>query len=147
MSVEHAQFTIERRYPAPLARVWAAWADAELKARWFVGSGDWARGDYELDFRVGGREVSRGRTPGGDVHTYNALYWDIVPDSRLVYTYEMLLGERRMSVSLATVTLHSDGDGTLLVLSEHGAFLDGLDAARPRQHGWGALLDALAAVV
>jgi uncharacterized protein YndB with AHSA1/START domain len=52
-----------------------------------------------------------------------------------------------MSVSLATVTLSADGDGTLLVLSEHGAFLDGLDAAHARQHGWGALLDALGAVV
>jgi uncharacterized protein YndB with AHSA1/START domain len=147
MSVSHAQFTIERRYPAPVARVFAAWADPELKARWFVGPDDWERNDYALDFRVGGREVSSGGPPGAPAHTYNALYWDIVPDSRLVYTYEMLLGERRTSVSLCTVTLSADGDGTLLVLSEHGAFLDDLDGAQAREHGWGGLLDALGAVV
>jgi uncharacterized protein YndB with AHSA1/START domain len=147
MSVAHAQFTIERRYPAPVARVFAAWADPELKERWFVGPDEWERDEYALDFRVGGREVSRGGPPGAPVHTYNALYWDIVPDSRVVYTYEMLLGEQRTSVSLCTVTLSAEDNGTLLVLSEHGAFLDDLDAAQARRHGWGALLDALGAVV
>jgi hypothetical protein len=35
----------------------------------------------------------------------------------------------------------------VLVLSEDGAFLDGLDAAAAREHGMGSLLDALARVV
>jgi uncharacterized protein YndB with AHSA1/START domain len=146
-SIERASFTIERRYEAPPTKVFAAWADAAAKARWFVGPDEWESGAYELDFRVGGRELNRGGPPGGPVHVYNAIYWDIVPDERLVYTYEMLLDDRRVSVSLTTVTLRRDGDGTLLVLSEDGAFLDGLDAAAERRHGMGSLLDALGRVV
>jgi len=142
-SIEHASFTIERRYGVPPDRVFAAWADPAAKARWFRGPDDWVASGHELDFRVGGLEETSGGPPGGPVHTYRALYWDIVPDARIVYTYEMLTGGVRMSVSLATVVLCSDGDGTRLVVTEHGAFLDGIEDPALREHGTGALLDAL----
>ena len=35
--VTHATFSLERSYPAPPARVFAAWADPAAKARWFAG--------------------------------------------------------------------------------------------------------------
>ena len=57
-SVTHASFTLERAYLAPPARVFAAWADPAVKARWFAGGT--GEGDYQLDFRVGGREVASG---------------------------------------------------------------------------------------
>jgi uncharacterized protein YndB with AHSA1/START domain len=87
-SVTHATFTVERTYPAPPDAVFAAWADPSAKAEWFGG------GDFELDFRVGGREVSRGGPRGGPVHTYEARYQDIVADERIVYTYSMRLDRR-----------------------------------------------------
>ena len=34
-SVTHATFVIERTYDASPARVFAAWSEAEAKARWF----------------------------------------------------------------------------------------------------------------
>jgi len=34
-SVSHATFVVERVYPAEMARIFAAWADAKVKARWF----------------------------------------------------------------------------------------------------------------
>jgi uncharacterized protein YndB with AHSA1/START domain len=67
-SVHHATFAVERTYAASPARVFAAWSDPETKARWFGGS-DEANGEYELDFRIGGREVSRGEAPDGEVYT------------------------------------------------------------------------------
>jgi uncharacterized protein YndB with AHSA1/START domain len=142
-SVTHASFTVERSYDATQVTVFAAWADPEAKARWFAGPAEWESGPHELDFRVGGREVSSGGPVGGPVHTYRAIYWDIVAPERIVYTYEMLLDETRISVSLATVELAPDGGGTRLALSEHGAFLDGFDVPAEREHGTGALLDSL----
>lgn len=53
------------------------------------------------------------------------------------------MDETRVSVSLATIALRPDGDGTLLVLTEHGAFFDGLDSSAAREQGTGSLLDAL----
>lgn len=142
-SIEHASFSIERLlYDVPPATVFAAWADAAAKARWFTEPGEWVVGPVELDFRVGGREVQRSGPEGGPVHTYRAIYWDIVANERIVYTYEMLIDETRVSVSLATIELETDG-GTRLVLTEHGAFLDGLVSPTGREQGWGSLLDAL----
>lgn len=50
---------------------------------------------------------------------------------------------QRISVSLATVEIEPEGDGTRMTVVEHGAFLDGLDNVRQRQEGTEALMDAL----
>jgi uncharacterized protein YndB with AHSA1/START domain len=80
-SVEHATFVVERTYDASPARVFAAWADPEAKARWFAGADDEGGGaeEFELDFRIGGREISRGGPDGGPVFVFDARYQDIVP--------------------------------------------------------------------
>jgi uncharacterized protein YndB with AHSA1/START domain len=143
-SVEHATFVIERTYGASPARVFAAWADPEAKARWF-GPPDDSGGEFELDFRVGGRELNRGTGPEGYSYTYEATYRDIVPDERIVYSYDMHMNGTRISVSLSTVELRADGEGTRLVYTEQGAFLDGHDTAAQREGGTGGLFDALEA--
>ena len=140
-AVEHATFVLERSYDAPPGRVFAAWADPEAKAQWFGGV------DFTLDFRVGGRETNGGGPAGGPVYRYEATYRDIVPDERIVYTTDMYADDRIISVSVATVELAAAGDGTRLVLTEHGAFLDGLETAAQREHGTGELLDKLGAVL
>jgi uncharacterized protein YndB with AHSA1/START domain len=138
-SVTHATFAIERTYEAAPARVFAAWADAAAKARWFGGG----EGDLELDFRVGGREHLGGAGPNGAVFSYDAVYQDIVPDERIVYSFDMHMGDDRISVSLSTVEFKSAGDGTRLVYTEQGAFLDGLDSPDMRKNGTADLLDKL----
>jgi uncharacterized protein YndB with AHSA1/START domain len=137
-SVTHATFVIDRTYDAPPARVFAAWADSEAKGQWF-GMG----ADYELEFRVGGREINRGGPEGGPVFTYDARYQDIVQDERIVYAYDMHMDDMRISVSLATVEFKPAGDGTRLTFTEQGAFLDGLDEPGRREEGTGTLLDRL----
>jgi uncharacterized protein YndB with AHSA1/START domain len=142
-SVTHATFVAERTYDASPVRVFAAWADPVAKARWFSGPDDWESAPHELDFRVGGRERSSGGPKGGPVHTYKAIYQDIVPDQRIVYTYDMLVDGTRISVSLGTVELQPAGAGTRLIYTEQGAYLDGHDSPASREQGTGWLLDAL----
>jgi uncharacterized protein YndB with AHSA1/START domain len=56
----------------------------------------------------------------------------------------MLLQETRLSVSLATVEFTPVGDnGTRLVFTEQGGFLDGHESPARRAEGMGSLLDAL----
>jgi uncharacterized protein YndB with AHSA1/START domain len=105
-SVEHATFTVKRTYEASPARVFAAWAEPAAKTRWFGGGGS---GEHELDFRIGGREFSRGSGPDGQTYTFEARYQDIVADERIVYAYEMQLEGTRISVSLGTVQLKPGG--------------------------------------
>ena len=142
-SVTHATIVIERTYDASPARVFAAWADPRAKARWFAGPEEWGPDEHELDFRIGGREISRGGPKGGPVHAYEARYYDIVPDARIIMAYEMHLDDRRISVSLATVELQPEGSGTRLTYTEQGAFLDGADDPAARERGTRELLDAL----
>jgi uncharacterized protein YndB with AHSA1/START domain len=138
-SVEHATFVVERAYDAPPDRVFAAWSDPRAKARWFDGS----EGEFELDFRVGGWERGRGTAPDGREYTFQALYQDIVPGRRIVYTYDMLLDGTRISVSVATAEFRPERDGTRLVFTEQGAFLDGHEMPARREQGMGSLLASL----
>ena len=59
-STQHATFVIERAFPFPPARVYAAWVEPEAKARWFRGPAEWEKSKHKLDFRVGGRESFSG---------------------------------------------------------------------------------------
>ncbi len=146
-SVVHATFNLERTYDAPVGRVWKALTDEKAKAKWFGGPPDrWERLERHMDVRVGGTERAKGRLgSSGVVHTFDAIYHDVVPNERLVYSYVMHLDDRKISVSLATMQIKADGARTTLKVSEQGAFLDGYDDAGSREHGTGLLLDALGA--
>lgn len=147
-TVSHGSFVVEREYPASPRRVFQALTTLEGKSRWFVGPDHHqVVTPLEMDIRVGGKERIAGGPPGGPVHRYEALYQDIVPEERLVYTYEMYADERRTSVSLSTMELSPVPDGTRLVYTEHAAFLDGLDTVEAREHGTRELLDALGRIV
>lgn len=139
MSIEHETFVLKRAYALPPARVFAAWADPRLKAAWFCEPG----AEYELDFRVGGREINRDGTPGGPGYKSVAYYRDIVPNERIVYTYELHAGEELASVSLTTVLFSPAGGGTEMTLTEQIAVLDGRDTAAARERGMRLLVGRL----
>jgi uncharacterized protein YndB with AHSA1/START domain len=138
-SIEHATFTVERVYDASPDWTFAAWSDPVAKARWYSDPEQ----ELELDFRVGGWERHGGTLPDGREYAYQAVYQDIVPGRRIVYTYEMLLDGIRISVSLATAEFKPERGGTRLVFTEQGAFLDGHELPARREHGMGSLLDLL----
>lgn len=143
-SIVHGSFAIERRWKSSPAKVFRAWADPELKRQWF-GGGDAETPAATFEFRAGGREFMEGAAPTGQHYSFDVRYYDIVPDNRIVYAYEMHLDGERISVSVATIEFRPDGSGTHLVVTEHGAFLDGLDNVAERERGTVWNIDQLGA--
>ena len=145
-SVTHASFSLERRYKAAPARVYKALSDPVTKGKWFNPPEAWGKSEHHMDFRIGGIETSVGGPPGGAVHAFRAIYQDIVPNERIVYSYDLTLDDVRISVSLASFELAQDGDHTVLKLTEMGAYLDGFqDGNDIRRQGTAVLLDQLGA--
>ncbi len=146
----HDTFEIERTFPASVSRVFAAFASKEAKDAW-SDTGDLSEpggdaGGTEFDFRIGGHERF-GMGYQGITYRYDARYYDIVPDQRIIYSYEMYANDARISVSVATISFAATAEGTALTWTEQGAYLDGFDgdeAPRLRQGGTAEMLDGLA---
>ena len=76
--------------------------------------------------------------------TNESCYQDIVPNRRVVTTSTMTLGDKRFSVSLATVELLPTEKGTDLIFTHQAAFFEGADGPEMRKKGWRQLLESLA---
>ena len=144
----HETFVIERIYNHSPATVFAAFANPAAKKTWFGGPPEWESA-VSMEFRVGGRETSRGGPKGGTVHSFDSRYMDIVPDERIVFAYDMHLDDKHISVSLTTVEFkrHDGGKATRLLFTEQGVYLDGYDNAGQRVEGTEGLLNQLGAAL
>ncbi|MBN8942844.1 MAG: SRPBCC domain-containing protein [Rhizobiales bacterium] len=136
--MEQPSLTLRRHFRAPPSAVWRAFADPALLMRWWGPAGA-VNSSAELDTRVGGRFRVVTRTADGEEHQVRGLYREVVYPEKLVFTWAWRSTPERES--LVTVTLSSDGDGTLLTLT-HARFFD--EEARDRhRRGWSEALDRM----
>ena len=132
--------TLKRRLKAAPGRVFAAWTDPEKIARWF-GPKQTLTGSVraEVDVRPGGRYRMEFTTDDGERHQVSGVYREVVPDSRLVFTWAWESTPERES--LVTITIIADGEGSLLTL-HHEQFFD-QKARDGHERGWTGTLDKL----
>ncbi len=147
-SVIHDTFTLIRSLPAAPEQVFAAFASEDAKSTW-GDTGDLATPagaePPTFEFRVGDHERFSVRV-AGTTYRYDARYYDIVPGARIVYAYEMLRDDERISVSLATLEFAHGPEGTVLRWTEQGAYLDGIEGVESparRQEGTALKLEVL----
>lgn len=148
MSTEHrlvrSGFTLSRDYPAPVERVWSAFADEQQKRSWWGAGDDAETREWAFDFRIGGRDVDEGKFHDGPLSRYEATYNDIVEHVRIVTTYDMWLDGEHMSTSLASLEFEPTAAGTRFTHTEHGVFFDRFWAdGKGREDGTRGLLAAL----
>ncbi len=87
--VNHATFTIEREFNAPVEKVWQAWTTPEMVMKWWGPEG-FSSPYASVDFRIGGKYIYAMHGPAGtewDRDMYSAgIYKEIVPNEKIVIT-------------------------------------------------------------
>jgi uncharacterized protein YndB with AHSA1/START domain len=121
---------IKRRFNASPAKVFKAWTDPKELAKW-MGPANTTAVEAEADVRVGGRYHIRMVVPN-DEHNVSGFYREVVPNEKLVFTWAWRSTPER--VSLVTIQLKPDGDGTLMTFL-HEQFFDE-DARDRHNQGW-----------
>jgi uncharacterized protein YndB with AHSA1/START domain len=148
-AVIHDTFVIKRSYAKPPERVYAAFANANTKRRWYAEGHNHVVEAFTMDFRVGGVEIARyrfdqGGPVAGMVLTHEGRFVDLVANRRIVTSSAMSIAGKVFSASLVTIELLETETGTDLICTHQGAFLEGADGPQQRRSGWSQLLDQLA---
>jgi len=142
-AVIHSTFAIERSYPQPPQRVYAAFAQSARKRRWYA-EGDHEIQEFEMEFRVGGGERLRyrfksGHPIAGSEILNESTYQDIVPEKRIVTTAKMSLNGKPIQITLLTFEFQPAESGTDLILTSQGTFIDWPDGPKMIEQGWRGL--------
>jgi uncharacterized protein YndB with AHSA1/START domain len=150
-SILHNTFAVERSYPLPPERVFAAFSDPKQKRKWLIeGYGNEVK-EYSLDFRVGGNEVARyssSNTPFPEaVFSTIANYQLIEIGKRIVMANTMSLNDHCISSALVSFEFLPTEAGTDLICTHQAAFFEGSDGPQIRERGWKTLLEKLGSVL
>jgi len=129
--------TIIRKIKAPPAKVYAALTQPEQMLLWW-GPDAGPTLKAEADVRVGGRLSVVFRTLNGQEHNPTGVYREVVPDRKLVFTWEWPGAPERES--LVTFLLQPIDGGTQLTLI-HAQLPE--DAVESHERGWSGLLHKL----
>lgn len=140
MEITHSTFTLERRFPASVERVFQAWANPEARRRWMAQGAE-----HSQNFVVGGFETVKGFDGEGRALTYEARYAEIVLNERILTTSTLRAEDRLSTVSVTSVEFRAEDADTRVVLTEHGIYLPGQEQPEWREHGTAQQLDTLAA--
>lgn len=149
--------TFERRYPAPIDRVWDAWTRPEMLRQWW-GPDKTSIVECEVDLRVGG-EIRIVMEAGEGMGKYAGTRWPmagtftaIEDGARLVYDARSWTDGEQATTTIEhtnDLTLQPDSDGTVVHLHVtirsigSGAKM----AAFGMKWGYKAQLDKLAALL
>ena len=131
---------LERIIAAPREKVFAAWTQAEAVARWFAPGAAYKCAVPTLEARPGGTYRIEMAHSGGNVHFVGGVYREVVPPSRLVFTWAWEKNPER-GETLVTVELFEDGGRTRLVLT-HELF-PSVEVRDSHAAGWNGGLDQI----
>jgi uncharacterized protein YndB with AHSA1/START domain len=117
---------------APLGTVWRAFSQLEFRDRWFTMPGERHTRTHQLDFRIGGEEVTRGVFDNvGTIENleHRTRFVDIVEGQRISSFYEFRINDVLKFVAILSVRFHevetvTAVGGTMVSYTEQYQFFD-----------------------
>jgi uncharacterized protein YndB with AHSA1/START domain len=141
--LKHETLVFERICPAPVERVFAAFADPEERANWGTPSETAAFIYDKVDFREGGSDVFRCGDKSNPQYRGVTTYYDIVPNQRIISSETVETEGRKLLISMATTTLQAEGSGTKVIVTVQLTSLVGEGMLNGAKFGHNASLDNL----
>jgi uncharacterized protein YndB with AHSA1/START domain len=130
---------LRRTFQATRERVFRAWTEGEALKHWYA-PGEATVALAEVDLRVGGQWRVHMRGPEGQRYHVSGMYREVVPPSRLVFTWQWET-DPPDHVMVVTVELLERGRATEVVLTHEGFRAE--QERNGHQDGWGKLFDKL----
>jgi uncharacterized protein YndB with AHSA1/START domain len=124
-ATDHGTVVVERTIHQPVSRVFAAYADAEQRAKWGAPSETAVFLYEEADFRVGGRDVARCGAKDDPRFRVESRYVDIKPDQRIVTADTVHENTKLLSANITTVEFSDLSVGTHVKVTVQVASLVG----------------------
>jgi len=137
MNTVAERLVVRRNFKAPIERVYAAWTEAEQIRRWLA-PGRMSVPAAEADVRVGGRYRVQMADDNGEgdceFHTTGGVYREVIPNERLVFTWQwegsdletvVTLEFRRVSSKETELTLIHEGFDSEDTRNKHGQGWEG----------------------
>ncbi len=140
-------FEIAREFACSPAILFNTWADPKIKAKWFVGPDKWVETSRSVDLREGGSETMTGNFDGRMTTEYTAHFYDVQPDERIGYSFEVRLGGEIYSISTVVVLFVETEAGVEMKYHEQLAVFSGETVEESRGNrivGTGSHFDKLA---
>lgn len=138
---QELSLTLHRTIDAPIETVYAAWTDPEMMRRWFA-PGDLAVARAVAEVEVGGTFLVEMRGTDGERHLTRGVYREVVPNRRLVHTWQW---EGSNVESLVTVEFEAESARTTQLTLTHSRFADAESRDR-HEGGWNGCIAKLTAL-
>lgn len=116
-STFHGTVSVNETIDAPIARVYAAFADPKLREAWGAPSDSATFFYEEADFRVGGRDIARCGAKSDPRFIVEARYIDITPEQRVVWVEVIKEVDQTLATNITTLMLTTDGTKTQLTVT------------------------------
>jgi uncharacterized protein YndB with AHSA1/START domain len=133
---------LERYFSALPLTVWRGWTEPEMVSRWFGSDPAGKVLAVQLDVRPSGRFEVTFRDSSGIEHTCGGVYVDVMPESKLSFSWHWR-SEPGIQ-SFVTVQLKPHGEGTNMHF-EHSHLIDG--STHDYAAGWRRTFEKLAIVL
>jgi uncharacterized protein YndB with AHSA1/START domain len=143
---EHPHFdilTVEHRFHAPRAKVFAAFGDRRAFEKWACPSPEVTNRLMEFDFRVGGVATMHMSGEGMPDFVNCDRFEEIVLNERIIQISTLRAGGELDYAGAVTLLFEDDGEGTRIIMTEQGVYP--LDPSSPEMHreGWQAMFASL----